>query len=65
MPLVFLGKTEVFCEVSMGSQEHCTQIIANTAEPRWHASMQFLVKDLEEDVLCVTVKGKGHFSPDG
>ncbi|XP_054264037.1 intersectin-1 isoform X2 [Macrosteles quadrilineatus] len=59
------GKREVFCEVSMGSQEHHTPVVHTTAaESRWNASMQFLVKDLAEDVLCVTVKDKGYFSPD-
>lgn len=65
--VMVVGKREVFCEVSMGSQEHRTPVVHTTlgAESRWNASMQFLVKDLAEDVLCVTVKDKGYFSPDG
>uniref|UniRef100_A0A1B6KVP3 Intersectin-1-like n=1 Tax=Graphocephala atropunctata TaxID=36148 RepID=A0A1B6KVP3_9HEMI len=60
------GKREVFCEVSMGSQEHRTPPALTTvqSDPRWNATMQFLVKDLTEDVLCVTVLDRGHFSPD-
>ncbi|XP_046999743.1 intersectin-1 [Schistocerca americana] len=57
------GKCEAFCEVSMGSQEHRTPVVASTTNPRWNASMQFLVKDLKEDVLCITVFDRGHFCP--
>lgn len=58
---------EVFCEVSMGSQESRTPAVStpNGSDPKWNTSMQFLVKDLEDDVLCITVKDKGNFSPDG
>ena len=56
----------MFCEVSMGSQEHRTPLSTTTSTvTKWNASMQFLVKDLSEDVLCVTVFDKGHFTPDG
>ncbi|KAG8330246.1 Intersectin 1 (SH3 domain protein) [Homalodisca vitripennis] len=60
------GKREVFCEVSMGSQEHRTPPANATMQldPRWNATMQFLVKDLNEDVLCITVLDRGHFTPD-
>ncbi|XP_059468305.1 intersectin-2 isoform X3 [Neocloeon triangulifer] len=56
------GKCEIFSEVSMGSQEKRTPL-ANGPNPRWNASMQFLVKDLNEDTLCFTVFSKGHFAP--
>ncbi|XP_014247399.1 intersectin-1 isoform X2 [Cimex lectularius] len=57
---------EVFCELSMGCQEHKTPAVsmASITEAIWNTSMQFLVKDLREDVLCLTVKEKGNFSPD-
>ncbi|KAL1459615.1 hypothetical protein WDU94_011579 [Cyamophila willieti] len=58
-------KRQVFCQVTMGSQEHTTSIInINTLEPKWNSSMQFLIKDVREDVLCLTVFDKGHYSPD-
>ncbi|KAI5732897.1 hypothetical protein M8J76_005446 [Diaphorina citri] len=58
-------KRQVFCQVTMGSQEHTTSIISiNTLEPKWNSSMQFLIKDVQEDVLCITVFDKGHYSPD-
>lgn len=50
----------------MGSQEHRTPLATTSpTEPKWNASMQFLVKDLGEDVLCINVLDKGHYSPDG
>ncbi|KAK7791370.1 hypothetical protein R5R35_007909 [Gryllus longicercus] len=57
------GKCDAFCEVSMGSQENHTTVVSGTLNPRWNASMQFLVKDLKEDVLCITVFSRGHFCP--
>uniref|UniRef100_A0A8D9BKH2 Intersectin-2 n=2 Tax=Cacopsylla melanoneura TaxID=428564 RepID=A0A8D9BKH2_9HEMI len=58
-------KRQVFCQVTMGSQEHTTSNInINTLEPKWNSSMQFLIKDVREDVLCLTVFDKGHYSPD-
>nr|CAD7415214.1 unnamed protein product [Timema poppensis] len=57
------GRCDAFCEVSMGSQEHRTLAVQATSEARWNATMQFLVKDLKEDVLCITVFDRGHFSP--
>lgn len=59
------GQSNPYCEVSMGSQEHKTKVIANTLNPRWNASMQFLVKNLHEDVLCISVFDRDLFSPNG
>uniref|UniRef100_A0A146LNG8 Intersectin-1 n=2 Tax=Lygus hesperus TaxID=30085 RepID=A0A146LNG8_LYGHE len=57
---------EVFCDVSMGAQEHRTPTVrmSSQTEVVFNASLQFLVKDLYEDVLCFTIKEKGNFSPD-
>lgn len=49
----------------MGSQKNRTPTVMTTANPRWNASMQFLVKDLEDDVLCITVFALGRFCPNG
>lgn len=49
----------------MGSQEERTNVISGTDCPLWDASMQFQVKDLIEDTLCITVFDKGYYSPDG
>lgn len=60
-----LGKCNAFCKVSMGSQEERTGVISGSDCPLWDASMQFQVKDLLEDTLCITVFDKGYYSPDG
>lgn len=49
----------------MGSQEQRTGIVSGTDCPLWDTSMQFQVKDLYEDTLCITVFDKGYYSPDG
>lgn len=49
----------------MGVQEHKTKVINATLNPRWNASMQFTIKDLEQDVLCITVFDRDLFSPNG
>ncbi|XP_033230304.1 intersectin-1 isoform X3 [Belonocnema kinseyi] len=57
-------KCNAFCKVSMGSQEERTSVVSGTDCPLWDASMQFQVKDLNEDTLCITVFEKGYYSPD-
>lgn len=49
----------------MGSQEERTPVVPGTNCPMWDTSMQFLVKDLHEDTLCITVFDKGYYTPDG
>lgn len=49
----------------MGSQEERTPIIASSDSPMWDTSMQFLIKDVQEDTLCITVFDKGYYTPDG
>jgi len=39
------------------------KVITNSLNPKWNASMQFNVKDLHEDVLCITVYDRDLFSP--
>ncbi|XP_029038941.2 intersectin-2 isoform X7 [Osmia bicornis bicornis] len=58
------GKCNTFCKVSMGSQEERTGVVSGTDCPLWDTSMQFQVKDLLEDTLCITVFDKGYYSPD-
>ena len=42
-----------------------TQVITGTCNPRWNSSMQFFVRNLNEDVLCLTVFDKDYFAPNG
>ncbi|XP_054706164.1 intersectin-1-like [Uloborus diversus] len=57
------GQSNPYCEVNMGSQEHKTRVMQNTLNPRWNASMQFLVKNLHQDVLCISVFDRDLYSP--
>lgn len=59
-----LGKRAIFCIVTMGSRKQCTPV-CESPDPKWDSSMQFLVKDIHDDILCITVFNKGHYSPDG
>ncbi|XP_068201300.1 intersectin-1-like [Palaemon carinicauda] len=56
------GTLQSFCEVSLGSQVHRTST-AMSPHPKWDSTMQFQVKSLTEDVLCITVYDKGYFKP--
>ena len=60
-----VGKSDPYCEVSMGVQEHKTKVINGTLNPKWNSSMQFTLKDLEQDVLCITVYDRDLFTPNG
>ncbi|XP_077977214.1 intersectin-1-like isoform X2 [Glandiceps talaboti] len=57
------GLADPYCEVSMGVQEHKTKIIQNCLNPKWNSSMQFIVRDPDQDVLCITVFDRDFFSP--
>ena len=59
------GTSDPYCEVSMGSQEHKTKVIPKTLNPKWNSQMIFTVKDIDQDVLCVTVFDRDFFSPNG
>ena len=62
---MLLGKSDPYCEVSMGAQEHKTKVINNTLNPKWNASMQFTIRDIDMDALCITVFDRDLFSPNG
>ncbi|KAL3194270.1 hypothetical protein MRX96_016401 [Rhipicephalus microplus] len=59
------GQCDPYCEVSMACQEHKTHVETATSSPQWNSSMQFLVRDLRRDVLCITVFNRELFSPNG
>ncbi|XP_033111617.1 intersectin-1-like [Anneissia japonica] len=58
------GHADPYCEVSMGGEEHRTRFIPDTLNPKWNCNMQFIVRDLNQDVLCLTVYDKDFLSPD-
>ncbi|XP_043196241.1 intersectin-1-like isoform X3 [Amphibalanus amphitrite] len=57
------GKSDPYCELTMGSQVQRTPVVEGTLNPRWNHSMQFLVKDVRDDVLCISVFDRDYFSP--
>ncbi|CAH6792567.1 Itsn1 [Phodopus roborovskii] len=58
------GKSNPYCEVTMGSQCHITKTIQDTLNPKWNSNCQFFIRDLEQEVLCITVFERDQFSPD-
>ncbi|EHB15999.1 Intersectin-2 [Heterocephalus glaber] len=58
------GKSNPYCEVSMGSQSYTTRTLQDTLNPKWNFNCQFFVKDLYQDVLCLTMFDRDQFSPD-
>uniref|UniRef100_A0A2K6UW12 Intersectin 2 n=1 Tax=Saimiri boliviensis boliviensis TaxID=39432 RepID=A0A2K6UW12_SAIBB len=58
------GKSNPYCEISMGSQSYTTRTIQDTLNPKWNFNCQFFIKDLYQDVLCLTLFDRDQFSPD-
>ncbi|XP_012582897.1 PREDICTED: intersectin-2 isoform X4 [Condylura cristata] len=58
------GKSNPYCEISMGSQSYTTRTLPDTLNPRWNFNCQFFIKDLYQDVLCLTIFDRDQFSPD-
>ena len=68
MPHVFFfhsGKSNPYCEISMGSQSYTTRTLQDTLNPKGNFNCQFFIKDLYQDVLCLTMFDRDQFSPDG
>ncbi|KAA0710802.1 Intersectin-2 EH domain and SH3 domain regulator of endocytosis 2 [Triplophysa tibetana] len=64
--IVFLleGKSNPFCEVTMGSQCYTSRTINDTVNPRWNFNCQFHIKDVYQDILSITIFERELFSPD-
>ncbi|KAJ7344208.1 hypothetical protein JRQ81_000158 [Phrynocephalus forsythii] len=58
------GKSNPYCEISMGFQSYTTRTLPDTLNPKWNFNCQFFIKDLYQDVLCITVFDRDQFSPD-
>ncbi|KAM6221818.1 intersectin-2 [Rhynchocyon petersi] len=58
------GKSNPYCEVSMGPQSYTTRTLQDTLNPKWNFNCQFFIKDLYQDVLCLTMFDRDQFSPD-
>lgn len=69
----------IFCKVSMGDQEQVTDVVQTNSENGnifhsndslspylvWNTSMQFHIKNINEDNLVIEVFEKCLFTPDG
>lgn len=64
-PHVHPGKSNPYCEVTMGAQIFTSRTLNDTLNPKWNFNCQFHIKDVYQDVLCITVFEKDQFSPDG
>ncbi|XP_072321594.1 intersectin-2b isoform X2 [Eucyclogobius newberryi] len=58
------GKSNPFCEVTMGTQIFTSRTLNDTLNPKWNFNCQFHIKDLYQDVLCITIFEKDPFAPD-
>uniref|UniRef100_A0A1A7YX17 Intersectin 2b n=1 Tax=Iconisemion striatum TaxID=60296 RepID=A0A1A7YX17_9TELE len=58
------GKSDSYCEMTMGSQLFTSRTLNDTLNPKWNFNCQFFIKDLYQDVLSITVFEKDQFSPD-
>uniref|UniRef100_A0A3Q1HYP9 Intersectin 2b n=1 Tax=Acanthochromis polyacanthus TaxID=80966 RepID=A0A3Q1HYP9_9TELE len=58
------GKSNPYCEVTMGAQIFTSRTINDTLNPKWNFTCQFHIKDLYQDVLCITIFERDQFSPD-
>ena len=49
----------------MGAQVFTSRTLNDTLNPKWNFNCQFHIRDLYQDVLCITILEKDQFSPDG
>uniref|UniRef100_H3DK01 Osteoclast-stimulating factor 1 n=1 Tax=Tetraodon nigroviridis TaxID=99883 RepID=H3DK01_TETNG len=58
------GKSDPYCEVTMGAQVFTSRTLNDTLNPKWNFNCQFHIKDIYQDVLCITIFERDQFSPD-
>ncbi|MGH0151225.1 UNVERIFIED_CONTAM: hypothetical protein FKN15_042703 [Acipenser sinensis] len=58
------GRSSPYCEITMGYQCFTTRTLTDTLNPKWNFNCQFFVKNIYQDVLCITVYERDQFSPD-
>uniref|UniRef100_A0A672FZD5 Intersectin 2b n=1 Tax=Salarias fasciatus TaxID=181472 RepID=A0A672FZD5_SALFA len=58
------GKSNPYCEVTMGTQIFTSRTLNDTLNPKWNFNCQFHIKDLYQDVLCITIFERDQFGPD-
>lgn len=65
LSVCFIGKSNPYCELTMGAQCYTSRHQSDTLNPKWNFSCHFFIKDLYQDVLCLTIFERDQFSPDG
>nr|XP_023996104.1 LOW QUALITY PROTEIN: intersectin-2-like [Salvelinus alpinus] len=58
------GKSNPYCEVTMGGQNYTSKTLSDTVNPKWNFNCQFNIRDLYQEVLCITIFQRDQFSPD-
>uniref|UniRef100_A0AAY4CYA6 Intersectin 2a n=1 Tax=Denticeps clupeoides TaxID=299321 RepID=A0AAY4CYA6_9TELE len=58
------GRSNPYCELTMGAQCYTSRPLTDTMNPKWNFNCQFFIKDIYQDVLCVTIFERDQFSPD-
>uniref|UniRef100_A0A668AHH9 Intersectin 2b n=1 Tax=Myripristis murdjan TaxID=586833 RepID=A0A668AHH9_9TELE len=58
------GKSNPYCEVTMGAQIYTSRTLNDTLNPKWNFNCQFHIKDIYQDVLCITIFERDQFAPD-
>lgn len=59
------GKSNPYCEVTMGDQVFTSRTLNDTVNPKWNFNCQFHIRDVYQDVLCITIYERDLFAPDG
>ena len=49
----------------MGAQGYTSRTLNDTVNPKWSFNCQFHIKDVYQDVLCITIFEREQFTPDG
>lgn len=58
------GKMNLYCKLELGQQMYRSKVIHDTSNPSWNTVRQYAVRNLNEDVFCITVLNRHLFSPD-
>lgn len=49
----------------MGDQVFTSRTLNDTVNPKWNFNCQFHIRDVYQDVLCITIYERDPFAPDG
>ena len=64
-PFVYTGSVDPYCEITVGPLTLKTAVAKRTVKPKWNAPMQFLIYNLQDDVIHINVFDNEFFSPNG